>query len=154
VCLSRQGRSDRSHFAPLLTVLTGKQRRSLHSGNCASHPGKADNSKSRPPSKFGLGRNRELYLARPRPRPRPQLRPREKVSASQDPGPRPQPRSREKVFASPDPGPWPRSREKVSASPDPGPRPWRSRRRLTSAPYQLRYGGSIIALPLASRLRL
>jgi hypothetical protein len=36
VCLSRQGRSDRSHFAPLLTDMTGKQRCSPRSGNYAT----------------------------------------------------------------------------------------------------------------------
>jgi hypothetical protein len=45
-CLSRQGRSDHSHFAPLLTVLTEKQRYSPRSDNCASHPGKTNNSHS------------------------------------------------------------------------------------------------------------
>jgi hypothetical protein len=34
--LSRQGRSDRSHFAPLLTDLTGKQRRLPCSDCCAT----------------------------------------------------------------------------------------------------------------------
>jgi hypothetical protein len=42
-----------------LTDLTGKQRRSPRSDCCASHPGKADSSK------FSLGRNRKLRLARP-----------------------------------------------------------------------------------------
>jgi hypothetical protein len=57
--LSRQGRSDRSHFALPLTDLTGKQRRSPRSDCCASHPGKVDNSK------FSIGRDRKLRLARP-----------------------------------------------------------------------------------------
>jgi hypothetical protein len=57
--LSRQGRSDRSHFALSLTNLTGKQRHSPRSDCCASHPSKADNSK------FSLGRNRKLRFARP-----------------------------------------------------------------------------------------
>jgi hypothetical protein len=39
-CLSRQGQSDRSHFTPLLTDLTGKQRRSPRSGYCANHQDK------------------------------------------------------------------------------------------------------------------
>jgi hypothetical protein len=59
VRLSRQGQSDRSHFALSLTDLTGKQRRSPRSDCCASHPGKADNSK------FSLRRNGKLRLARP-----------------------------------------------------------------------------------------
>jgi hypothetical protein len=57
--LSRQGRSDRSHFALPLIDLIGKQRRSPRSDCCASHPGKADNSK------FSLGRDRKLRLAQP-----------------------------------------------------------------------------------------
>jgi hypothetical protein len=42
--LSRQGRSDRSHFAPPLTDLTGKQRRLPCSDCCATRQGEADNS--------------------------------------------------------------------------------------------------------------
>jgi hypothetical protein len=92
---SRQGRSDRSHFALSLTDLTGKQRRSPRSDCCATHPGNANNSQVQlqaqqeapprltlglglgrrsPPRptprlglSLGLGRNR--VLARPRPRP-------------------------------------------------------------------------------------
>jgi hypothetical protein len=48
VCLSRQDRSDRSHFALSLTDLTGKQRRSPHSDCCATHQGEADNSQVQP----------------------------------------------------------------------------------------------------------
>jgi hypothetical protein len=44
--LSRQSRSDRSHFAPLLIDLTGKQRYSPHSGYCANHQGKTSNNES------------------------------------------------------------------------------------------------------------
>jgi hypothetical protein len=40
--LSRQGRSDRSHFAPSLADLTGKQRRLRCSDCCATHQGEAD----------------------------------------------------------------------------------------------------------------
>jgi hypothetical protein len=47
-CLSRQGRSDHSHFTLSLTDLTGKQRRSLHSDCCATHQGEADNSQVQP----------------------------------------------------------------------------------------------------------
>jgi hypothetical protein len=39
----------------LLTVLTGKQHRSPHFDNCASHQGKDDNGKSRPPSSSASG---------------------------------------------------------------------------------------------------
>jgi hypothetical protein len=100
--LSRQGRSDRSHFALSLTDLTGKQRRSPRSDCCANHPGKAGNSQVQPQAQqeppprptlglglgrrspprptprlglsLGLGRNR--VLARPRPRPREKSPPR------------------------------------------------------------------------------
>jgi hypothetical protein len=60
-CLSRQGRSDRSHFALPLTDLTGKQRRSPLSDCCATHQGEADNSQVQPqaqqeaPSRLTLG---------------------------------------------------------------------------------------------------
>jgi hypothetical protein len=47
-CLSRQGQSDRSHFALSLTDLTGKQRRSPRSNCCATHQGEADNSQVQP----------------------------------------------------------------------------------------------------------
>jgi hypothetical protein len=47
-CLSRKGRSDRSHFALSLTDLTGKQRRSPRSDCCATHQGEADNSQVQP----------------------------------------------------------------------------------------------------------
>jgi hypothetical protein len=46
--LSRQGRSDRSHFGLILTDLTGKQRRLLRFGCCANHPGETDNSRVQP----------------------------------------------------------------------------------------------------------
>jgi hypothetical protein len=40
--LSWQGQSDRSHFAPPLTDLTGKQRRLPCSDCCATRQGEAD----------------------------------------------------------------------------------------------------------------
>jgi hypothetical protein len=46
--LSRQGRSDRSHFAPSLTDLTGKQRRLPCSDCCATRQGEADSSRVQP----------------------------------------------------------------------------------------------------------
>jgi hypothetical protein len=46
--LSRQGRSDRSHFAPPLTDLTGKQRRLRCSDYCATRQGEADSHQVRP----------------------------------------------------------------------------------------------------------
>jgi hypothetical protein len=73
-CLSRQGRSDRSHFALSLTDLTGKQRRSLRSDCCATHQGEADNSQVQPQAQqetpprptLGLGLGRR---SPPRPTP-------------------------------------------------------------------------------------
>jgi hypothetical protein len=56
--LSRQGRSDHSHFALSLTDLTGKQRCSPRSDCCATHRGKTDNSQVQP---------RAQQEARPRP---------------------------------------------------------------------------------------
>jgi hypothetical protein len=94
-CLSRQGRSDRSHFAPLLIVLIGKQHYSPHSDYCANHQGKTE---SRSPPSSALGATGSF--ASPDLRPRPQPRPREKVSASPDPRPRP----REESHPHPTPG--------------------------------------------------
>jgi hypothetical protein len=56
--LSRQGRSDRSHFAPPLTDLTGKQRRLPCSDCCATARVRLTAAKS------SLGRHRKLCLAR------------------------------------------------------------------------------------------
>jgi hypothetical protein len=42
--LSRQSRSDRSHFAAPLTDLTGKQRRLRRSDCCATRQSEADSS--------------------------------------------------------------------------------------------------------------
>jgi hypothetical protein len=156
VRLSRQGRNDRSHFAPLLIVLTGKQHYSPRSDYCANHQGKTNNSKSRAPSSSASGAIGSY--ASPDLRSRPQPQPREKVSASPDLRPRPQPRPREKVSASPDPRPRPQPRE-VSASPGLGPRPQprpqeKSLPCPTSASDRLRHKGYIITLPLPSCLRL
>jgi hypothetical protein len=110
--LSQQGRSDRSHFAPLLTVLTGKQRYSLRSDYCANHQSKTE---SRSPPNSALGAT--WSSASPDLRPQPQPRPREKVSASPDPRPRPQPQAREESH----PRPISASASgEVSASPDLG----------------------------------
>jgi hypothetical protein len=46
--LSRQGQSDRSHFAAPLTDLTGKQRRLPCSDCCAIRQGEADSSQVQP----------------------------------------------------------------------------------------------------------
>jgi hypothetical protein len=79
-CLSRQGRSDSSHFATLLIDLTGKQRRSPCSGYCANHQ---DKTKSRSPTSPASGATRSS--ASPDLRPPPQPRPRKKISASPEP---------------------------------------------------------------------
>jgi hypothetical protein len=69
-CLSRQGRSDRSHFAPLLTDLTGKQRRSPRSGYRANHQ---DKTESRSPTNSASGATRSSASPDLRPRPQPRL---------------------------------------------------------------------------------
>jgi hypothetical protein len=81
--LSWQGRSDSSHFAPLLIVLTGKQHYSPRSDYCANRQGKTNNSESRllPSSASGVTGS----SASPDPRPRPRPWPRAKVSTSPDP---------------------------------------------------------------------
>jgi hypothetical protein len=92
VCLSRQGQSDRSHFAPLLTDLTGKHRCSPRSGYCANHQGKTE---SRSPTTPALGATGSSASPDLRPRPR------KKTSASPEPSlglgrrspPRPSPAS-------------------------------------------------------------
>jgi hypothetical protein len=68
--LSRQGRSDRSHFTPLLIVLTGKQHYSPHSDYCANHQGKTE-SRSPPSSASGATGSSASPDLRPRPQPRP-----------------------------------------------------------------------------------
>jgi hypothetical protein len=75
-CLSRQGRSDRSHFTPLLTDLTGKQRRSPRSGYRANHQ---DETESRSPTSSASGATRSSASPDLRPRPR------KKISASPEP---------------------------------------------------------------------
>jgi hypothetical protein len=113
--LSRQCRSDRSHFAPLLILLTGKQHYSPCSDYCANHQGKTNDSKSRPPpssASGATGSSASLDL-----RPRPQPRPQEKVSASPDPRPRPRPWPREESHPRPTSA---SASGEVSASPDLG----------------------------------
>jgi hypothetical protein len=123
-CLIQQGRSDRSHFAPLLTVLTGKQHCTPRSGYCANRQGKTE---SRSPTSSASGATGSSASPDLRPRPR------EKVSASPDLRPRPQPRPRQESH--------PRPQEKSPPCP-------------TSASDRLRYRGCIITLLLASCLRL
>jgi hypothetical protein len=152
--LSRQGRNDHSHFAPLLIVLTGKQHYSPHFDYCANHQGKTNNSELRPlPSlASGVAGN----------------------SASPDPGARPQPRPRRRSPPRPTSGlglslglgrrspPRPTSSLGLSlglgrshnlARPQPRPQE-KSPPRPTSASDRLRHRGYIITLPLASCLRL
>jgi hypothetical protein len=112
-CLSRQGRSDHSHFTPLLTDLTGKQRCSPRSDYCANHQ---DKTESRSPTSSASGATGSSASPDLRPRPRPQ--PRKKISASLDPRPRPRPQEE----SQPRPSPASASGE-VSASPDLGLRP-------------------------------
>jgi hypothetical protein len=131
-CLSRQGRSDRSHFAPLLTVLTGKQRYSPRSGYCANHQGKTDNSKLWPLPSSASGATGSSASPDPRPRPRGKVpsRPTSGLGHSLGLG-------RSHILARPQPRPQEKS----------PPRP-------TPALDRLRYRGYIITLLLASCLRL
>jgi hypothetical protein len=110
--LRRQGRSDRSHFAPLLTVLIGKRHYSPRSDYCSNHQGKAE---SRPPRSSASGATRSSASSDLRPQPQP--RPQEKVSASPDPRPRPQPRPREESHPRPTSA---SASGEVSTSPDLG----------------------------------
>jgi hypothetical protein len=159
MCLSRQGRSDRSHFALSLTDLTGKQRRSPRSDCCATRQGEADNSQVQPQAQkeapprptLGLGLGRR---SPPRPTPRLGLnlglgrrsppRPTPGLGLNLGLGrwspPRPTPGlglnlglGRNRVLARP----WPRSQGKSL------PRP-------TLGSDRPRHGGYIITLPLAS----
>jgi hypothetical protein len=97
VLSSRQGRSDRSHFAPPLTDLTGKQRRLRCSDCCATHQGEADKQPSPASGAIGIS-------ASPDPRVRTQPRPRTTVSASLDPKARAQPRLGRRSPPRPTPG--------------------------------------------------
>jgi hypothetical protein len=104
--LSRQGRSDRSHFAPLLIVLTGKQHCSPRSDYCANHQDKTE-SRSLPSLALGATGSSASPDLRPRHR--------EKVSALPDLRPRPQPRPREESHPRPTSA---LASGEVSASPD------------------------------------
>jgi hypothetical protein len=150
VRLSRQGRSDRNHFVPLLIVLTRKQHCSPRFGYCANHPGKTNNSKSQPLPSSASGTTGS--------------------SASPDPRPRPQPRPRGRSPPRPTPGlglggrspSRPTSglglslglgRSHILARTQPRPQE-KSPPRPTSASDRLRYRRCIITLPLASHPRL
>jgi hypothetical protein len=149
VCLSRQGRSDHSHFALPLTDLTGKQRRSPLSDCCATRQGEADSSSASP----DLGpRPQEEVSASPDPRARPSPRPRKVVSASPDPRARPQPRPRKVVSASPDPRarPQPRPREESCPRLTPASASGGVSARPTMGSDRPRRRGYIITLSLAS----
>jgi hypothetical protein len=94
-CLSRQGRSDRSHFAPLLTDLTGKQHRSPRSATVPATRIKPSHDlpqawsraqQGAPPRltsslglSLGLGRSHNLARSQPRP---------QEKSPPRPPGPR------------------------------------------------------------------
>jgi hypothetical protein len=140
-CLSRQGRSDRSHFALALTDLTGKQRRSLRSDCCATNQGEADNSQVQPQAQQEAPPHLTLGLSlgrRSPPRPTPGLGlnlglgrwspPRPTLGLGLNLG-----LGRNRVLTRP----WPRPQEK---SP---PRP-------TLGSDRPRHGGYIITLPVAS----
>jgi hypothetical protein len=74
--LSRQGRNHRSHFAPLLIVLTGKHHYSPCFDYCANHQGKTNNNESQPlpSSASGAAGNSASPDSRARPQPRPRRR--------------------------------------------------------------------------------
>jgi hypothetical protein len=141
VCLSRQGRSDRSHFALSLTNLTGKQRRSPRSDCCATHQGEADNSQVEPRAQQETPPRPTLGLSlgrRSPPRPTPGLG--LNLGLGRWSPPRPTPGlglnlglGRNRVLARPRPRPQEES----------PPRP-------TLGSDQPRHGGYIITLPLAS----
>jgi hypothetical protein len=140
-CLSRQGRSDRSHFALSLTDLTGKQRRSPRSNCCATHQGEADNSQVQPrvqqeaPPRLTLG----LGLGRRSP-PRPTLG----LGLNLGLGRRSPPRSTPGLGLNLGLG-----RNRVLAQPRPQPQE-KSPPRPTLGSDRPRHGGYIISLPLAS----
>jgi hypothetical protein len=143
MCLSRQGRSDRSHFTLSLTDLTGKQRRSPRSDCCATHQGEADNSQVQPRAQqeapprptIGLGLGR-----RSPPRPTPGLGLNLGLGRWSPPHPTPG-LSLNLVLG----------RNRVLARPRPRPRPQeKSPPRPTLGSDRPRHGGYIITLPLAS----
>jgi hypothetical protein len=145
MCLSRQGQSDRSHFALPLTNLTGKQRRSPRSDCCATRQSEAGNIQVQPQAQQEalprptLGLDLNLGLGRrtlPRPTPRLGLR----LGLGGWSPPRPTPGlglnldlGRNHVLARPRPRPQEES----------PPRP-------TLGSDRTRHGGYIITLPLAS----
>jgi hypothetical protein len=145
MCLNRQGRSDRSHFALSLTDLTGKQRRSPLSDYCATRQGEADNSQVQPQAQQespprptpGLGLNFGLGRRTP---PRPTLGLGLNFGLGRWSPPRPTPGlglnldlGRNRVLARP------RPRPQEESPPCP-----------TLGSDRPRHGGCIITLPLAS----
>jgi hypothetical protein len=140
-CLSRQGRSDRSHFTLSLTDLTGKQRRPPRSDCCATQQGGADSSQVQPRAQqeapprptLGLGLGR-----RSPPRPTPGL------SLNLGFGRRSPPRPTPGLSLDLDLG-----RNHVLARPQPRPQE-KSPHRPTLGSDRPCHGGYIIALPLAS----
>jgi hypothetical protein len=143
MCLSRQGRSDRSHFT--LTDLTGKQRRSPRSDCCATRQSEAGNSQVQPqaqqeaPPRLTLGLGLNLGLGRrtpPRPTPR--------LALSLGLGGWSSPRPTPGLGLNLDLG-----RNRILARPRPRPRE-ESPPRPTLGSDRPRHGGYIIILPLAS----
>jgi hypothetical protein len=163
VCLSRQGRSDRSHFALPLTDLTGKQRRSPRSDYCATRQSEAGNSQVQPQAQHeapprptpGLGLNLSLRRRTP-PRPTPGLglnlglgrrtppRPSLGLGLNLGLGRRTPPRSTPRLGLNLDLG-----RNRVLARPCPRPQD-ESPPRPTLGSDRPHHGGYIITLPLAS----
>jgi hypothetical protein len=139
VCLSRQGRSDRSHFALSLTDLTGKQHRQPRSDCCATHQGKADNSQAQPRAQQGAPPRSTLGLGlKSPPRPTPGL------GLNLGFGRRSPPRPTPGLGLDPGIG-----RNRILARPRPRPQE-KSLPRSTFGLDQPRHGGYIITLPLAS----
>jgi hypothetical protein len=140
-CLSRQGRSDRSHFALPLTDMTGKQRRLPRSDCCATRQSEARNSQVQPQAQqeapphptLGLGLGR-----RSPPHPTPGL------GLTLGLGRRTPPRPTPRLGLNLDLG-----RNRVLARPRPRPQA-ESPPRPTLGSDQPRHGGYIITLPLAS----
>jgi hypothetical protein len=160
-CLSRQGRSDRSHFALPLTDLTGKQCRSPRSDCCATRQSEAGNSQVQPQAQqeapprptSGLGLNLGLGRRTP-PRPTPGL------GLNLGLGRRTPPRPTPRLGLSLGLGGWslPRptpglgldlGRNRVLARPRPRPQE-ESPPRPTLGSDRPHHGGYIITLPLAS----
>jgi hypothetical protein len=166
--LSWQGQNDRSHFTPLLVVLTGKQHYSPCSDYYANYQGKTNDSKSRPPpssASGAIGSSASLDLG---PRPREESQPRTTSGLGLNLGlgrrspPRPTPGLGLSLGLGRRSPSCPTSglglslglgRSHNLARPQPRPQE-KSLPHPTSASDRLRHRGYIITLPLASCLRL